>query len=208
MMNAAEIKRLLPKATAAGASSDGEGEVAPVLASGSPFGVLARFVGPTQLLEAAKQLRSLGYQCVDAFGPIPVEGMNGALGSRRSRLPWFTLIGALTGFFLGAAGLYYIHFIDYPLVVGGKRPESWQGFVPIVFETTILLGAFGTVGGLLYLCKLPRLYHPAFRHPGFSKVSDDAFFLSIEASDPLFDVKETPTQLNRLGGTEVAFVEP
>jgi hypothetical protein len=76
-----------------------------------------------------------------------------------------------------------------------------------VFETTVLLGAFGTVGGLLYLCGLPRLYHPVFRHPAFSKASDDAFMLAIEAKDPLFNTQESPALLSRLGGKAIAFVE-
>jgi Ni/Fe-hydrogenase subunit HybB-like protein len=205
MINAAEVKKLLPEAPT-GPSNEKPAEVVPP--SGSVFAVLARFAGPDELLKAVKQLRAFGFRRLDAFGPIPVEGMNEALGLHRSHVPWFTLLGALTGFFLGAAGLYYIHFIDYPLIVGGKQPGSWQGFVPIVFETTILLGAFGTVLGLLGLCKLPSLYHPVFRHPAFRKASDDAFLLAIEKSDPLFDVKKSADLLQRLGGTEVAFVEP
>jgi Ni/Fe-hydrogenase subunit HybB-like protein len=208
MMNAAEVKRLLPEAPPAGPLPDGEKPLATLAPPSLPFAVLARFAGPTQLLEAAERLRAAGYRCLDTFGPLPVEGMPEALGLKRSRLPWFTLVGALTGLILGALGLYYIHFVDYPLIVGGKQPGSWQGFVPIVFETTVLLGAFGTVIGLLYLCKLPRLYHPVFRHLAFSKASDDAFLLAIEARDPLFDVKESPAFLNHLGGTAVAFVEP
>jgi hypothetical protein len=207
MINSAEVKRLLPEPRPAGPFTDGK-PLGPLAFSSAPFAVLARFAGPRELLEAAKQVRALGYRCLDGFGPLPVEGMSEVLSGKRSRLPWFTLIGGLTGFLLGAVGLYYIHFVDYPLIVGGKRPESWQGFVPIVFETTVLLGAFGTVGGLFYLCRLPRLYHPVFRHPAFAKASDDAFLLAIEARDPLFDLKETPAVLHRLGGTDVAFVEP
>jgi Ni/Fe-hydrogenase subunit HybB-like protein len=208
MINAAEVKRLLPEE---GREARGEGretgEAAVVPLPGA-FAVLARFAGPSSLLEAAKQIRALGYRCVDAFGPLPVEGISEALQQKRSRLPWFTLIGALCGCALGASGLYYIHYLDYPLIVGGKQPGSWQGFVPIVFETTVLLGAFATVGGLLWLCKLPRLYHPVFRHPAFSKAADDTFLLAIETRDPKFDVNETPALLSRLGGTAVAFVEP
>jgi Ni/Fe-hydrogenase subunit HybB-like protein len=207
MINAAEVKKLLPEAPTEGTLPHGQEPVA-VVPSSSSFAVLARFAGPAELVEAVNRLRTLGYRCLDAFGPLPVEGMSEALGSGRSRLPWFTLVGGLTGFIVGALGLYYIHFIDYPLIVGGKQPGSWQGFVPIVFETTILFGAFGTVGGLLYLCGLPRLYHYVFRHPEFSKASDDSFLLAIETRDPRFDATESPDLLQRLGGTEIAFVEP
>ena len=208
MINAAEIKLLLPENPTGGPSLHGEDRFGPPTSSGSPFAVMARFAGPIQLLSAVRSLRALGYQRLEAFGPLPVEGMREAFGSRRSLVPWFTLIGALTGLLLGAAGLCYIHLIDYPLVVGGKQPGSWQGFVPIMFETTVLFGAIGTVFGLFWLCRLPRLYHPVFRHPDFSKASDDAFLLSIDASDPLWNLEDTPAVLHRLSGTEVAFVEP
>jgi len=208
MINAAEVKRLLPEPKPIEpTSNDGVPDIAPAPA-GSASAVLALFGGPKELLNATNELRTAGFRCLDAFGPVPVEGMSEALGLKRSRVPLFTLIGALTGMILGAAGLYYIHYIDYPLIVGGKQPESWQGFVPIVFECTILLGALATVVGLFFLCRLPRLYHPVFKHAVFSKVSDDAFLLAIEARDPLFDVQQTPALLSRLGGTAIAFVEP
>jgi Ni/Fe-hydrogenase subunit HybB-like protein len=207
MINAAEVKRLLPESrTKTVGANNGEAFCA-IPSSSLPFAVMATFDGPIPILEAAKQLHGLGYQHIDAFGPLPVEGMNEALDLVRSRLPWFTLIGALTGFLLGAAGLYYIHYIDYPLIVGGKQPGSWQGFVPIVFETTILLGALGTVGGLFCLCKLPCLYHPVFRHPAFYKASNDTFLLAVDASDPQFDVNKTAAVLCSMGGKEVACVE-
>jgi Ni/Fe-hydrogenase subunit HybB-like protein len=207
MINAAEIKRLLP-VLPTGPSTDGAPTSGPTAPPVAPFAVLGKFAGPLELLEAVKQVRALGYRRVEAFGPIQVEGMREAMELKRSTVPRFSLIGALGGMLLGAAGLYYIHAIDYPLIVGGKQPGSWQGFVPIVFETTILLGAFATVFGLLWTCQLPRLYQAVDRHPAFAKVSDDAFLLAIEARDPLFDLKETPAVVQRIGGTAIAFVEP
>jgi ActD protein len=159
------------------------------------------------LKAAANRVRETGYRQFDAYGPIPIHGMSAALGSRRSRLPWFTLIGGLTGCVLAYFGLAYIHGIDYPLIVGGKQPGAWQGFVPVIFEMTILLAAFATVGGLFYLCKLPRLYYALFRRADFLHASDDGFFLAIDRADAQFDAKETPELLRQLGGTGVAYVE-
>jgi hypothetical protein len=79
--------------------------------------------------------------------------------------------------------------------------------VPITFELTVLFSAFATVLGLLYLCRLPKLYHPAFRQDDFARVTSSAFYLTIDATDPKFDARETPAFLRRLGGSRVAVLE-
>jgi len=172
------------------------------------YGIMAEFNSPGEILRAAEKVNAAGYRRWDVFSPFPIHGIDKVMNLGNSLVGWVSLaLGA--GAFLSVVGLiWYANDFDYPLIVGGKQPGSWQGFVPIVFETTVLLGAFGTVGGLLYLCRLPRLYHPVFRHPAFSEASDDAFLLAIEATDPMFNINETTALLNRLGGTAVSFVEP
>ena len=56
-------------------------------------------------------------------------------------------------------------------------------FVPC-FELTILLGAFGAVLGMLFLNRLPRLYHPLLKTPRFAQVTHDKLFIVIESNDP------------------------
>ncbi|MGI8811907.1 MAG: DUF3341 domain-containing protein, partial [Pyrinomonadaceae bacterium] len=65
-------------------------------------------------------------------------------------------------------------------------------FIPITFELTILGGAMIGALGLFIISGLPQLYHPVFTAPEFRRATQDAFFLSIEASDPNFN--ETSTQ--------------
>ena len=38
---------------------------------------------------------------------------------------------------------------------------------------------------------LPRPHHPVFNVPGFALASNNRFFLSIQARDPLFDPEAT-----------------
>jgi hypothetical protein len=71
----------------------------------------------------------------------------------------------------------------------------------------VLLAAFGALFGMLGINKLPRLYHPVFKHSTIHRVSDDRFFLSVEASDPRFDSAGTVELLARLGGRNVELVE-
>jgi len=49
-----------------------------------------------------------------------VQGEKKALEFDDWRVPWFGFFGGLTGFSLGALGLYYTNVVDYPWNVGGK----------------------------------------------------------------------------------------
>jgi hypothetical protein len=76
----------------------------------------------------------------------------------------------------------------------------------ITFELTILLAAISAVMGLLALCGLPTLYHPAFNVPRFALASRNRFFLCIEATDPLFAPRATAEFLQTLEPREVSEV--
>jgi hypothetical protein len=103
--------------------------------------------------------------------------------------------------------MHWMNGVDYPTVVGDKppgAPETLPSMVPILFELTILLSAFGAVLGMFGLNRLPRHNHPVFGSERFRKASDDRFFISIEAEDPKFDVVRTREFLE---GTHAAHVE-
>ena len=51
------------------------------------YGLLAEFPDPAALTEAAQAAHSAGYRRMDAYTPIPVEGLSQALGMTHTRLP-------------------------------------------------------------------------------------------------------------------------
>jgi hypothetical protein len=79
--------------------------------------------------------------------------------------------------------------------------------VPILFELTILLSAFGAVLGMLHLNRLPRHNHPVFESDRFRLASDDRFFISIEADDPKFDLDRTRELLAGAHAEHVEVIE-
>jgi hypothetical protein len=96
------------------------------------------------------------------------------------------------------------------LAVGDKppgAPGTLPSMVPILFELTILLSAFGAVLGMLHLNRLPRHHHPVFASDRFRLASDDRFFLSIEADDPRFDVDRTRELLAEAHAASVEVIE-
>ena len=76
----------------------------------------------------------------------------------------------------------------------------------MIFELTVLFSAFGAVFGLLALNLLPRWHHPLFNWDRFQKVTDDGFFVVVEASDARFSEKGTSDFLSKLGATNVTMV--
>lgn len=170
------------------------------------YGLMAEFENPTALAAAARRVRERGYRKVEAYSPFAIEEVNEALGLHHNRLPLIVLCGGILGGLTGYLMQYYVAVIDFPLNIGGRPLHSWPSFIVITFELTILFAAIATVLGLFGLCGLPMPYHPVFNVPRFAFASRDRFFICIEASDPLFDRRETAEFLHSLDPREVSEV--
>jgi hypothetical protein len=170
------------------------------------FGVLAEFAEADELVAAAVRVHELGYRQVECYSPLPVEGLADAIGFRRTRMPLVVLCGAIVGGFGGLALQYWTTVVAYPLNIGGRPLFSWPSFVPVIFEMTVLVAALSAVLGMLAINGLPQPYHPLFGVPGFDRATQDRFFLSIRAQDPLFDERSTRQMLEQLGAKEVVDV--
>jgi len=171
------------------------------------YGLMAEFDNPTAVTAAARRAHDRGYRKMDAFTPYPIEELAEAIGFRKNSVALCTLIGGILGFVSGVALQIWTAAIDYPLNVGGRPMISWPLMVPVVFEMTVLLAAFGAVLGMLGLNGLPMPYHSVFNAPRFELASRTHFFLCIEAKDPLFDLTETRRFLESVGANEVSNVE-
>lgn len=170
------------------------------------YGMLAEFETPDALLEAARKTQAAGYNCLDAFTPMPVEGLAEAVGFHRTSLPLVVLIGGILG---GAAGFFmcwYANVISFPLNIGGKPLNSWPMWIPITFELTILGAALSCVFGMLAMDGLPAPYHPVFNVARFALASRDRFFLLVKARDRQFDPVKTKEFLQSLHPREVSDV--
>src|SRR5438067_4379815 len=120
--------------------------------------VLGEFATPDEMVRAARRLRELGYKRLDTYSPYPVEGTSHAMGLPRSRVALFTLCGGLGGATLGYLMQWFMNAVDFPINVGGRPPHSPPSFIPITFETGVLLGAFAAFFGVIALMRLPKPY--------------------------------------------------
>jgi hypothetical protein len=173
----------------------------------SLYGLMAEFGDPDTLMAAAERTRDAGYTKIEAYTPIPVHGLDEAVGYRGTRLPWVIFAGGLTGATIMFSLQTWINVVAYPMNIGGRPDFSWPSFVPPTFEGMVLLASFAAVFGLFAACGLPRLYHPVFNAPRFDRASTDLFFLCVEATDPKFDEQATKSFLEGLGAQAVSRVD-
>lgn len=167
------------------------------------FGLLAEFEHPGALLKAAEKVRDAGYQKYDTYSPFPVHGMDDAMGLKPSKLGWIVLIHGMLGLSGALAMITFMAYFDYPLNISGKPFLNWPAFVPVTFELTVLLSAFGTVFGMFFLNGLPRHHHPLFNSDSFARATDDGFFLCIEANDTLFTEEKATDLLKNAGSVQI-----
>ncbi len=167
------------------------------------YGVLAEFSNPKELIDAATIVNKNGYRNFDTFSPFPIHGMDRAMSLQKSKLGWIVISHGLVGFFGAIAMIYWMMVIDYPLNISGKTLMNVPAWIPVTFELTILLSAFGAVFGMFFLNGLPRFNHPLFNSENFKKVTDDGFFVCIESEDPQFDSEKVQKMLSEAGGTNI-----
>ncbi len=170
------------------------------------YGLLAEFPNPGVLVSAARKIHSSGYRHFDTHSPFPIHGMDRSMGLGQSKIGYIALSGGIAGLALATWLQWWTSAIDYPMNISGKPFFAIEPSIPIMFELTVLLSALSAVGGMLVLNGLPRPYNPLFYSRDFSRVTDDAFFLHIAASDPSFDLEQTELLLNEAGAKSVEVI--
>jgi len=169
-------------------------------------GILAEFRNPKDLSEACKKVNQTGFKKFDAFTPFPMHGLEKAMGLKESKLGWIVLLHSIIGFAGALTLMIWTMGYDYPMNISGKPFINLPAFVPITFELTILLSAFGAVFGMLFLNGLPRLHNPLFNVERFSKATDDGFFICIESDDDLFSEEKVRKLFGDAGATHIEAV--
>ncbi len=172
-----------------------------------PVVVLAEFANPAELLHAAEKVRDAGFKAFDCHSPFPIHGMDDAMGEKRSPLGWIVGTVAIFAFLGMMAFQIWTSAVDYPLVLSGKPFVSYQAFGIPSWAVMVLSSAITAVFGMWILNGFPRYHHPVFYSDNFARVTDDGFFVSIEARDPLFNKDKTPGFLESIGGKNVELLE-
>jgi hypothetical protein len=134
--------------------------------------------------------------------------MDEAMGIGKSWLSGWVLFGGISGFLTAVLVEFGPSSILYPLDVHGKPTNFFTvpAFFPIMFELTVLFAAFSAFFAWQIMNRLPRWNHPMFNWERFSRVTNDGFFLAIEARDPRFTENGVYELLEQTGGEHITIV--
>ncbi|MEK6249015.1 MAG: DUF3341 domain-containing protein [Planctomycetales bacterium] len=196
--------------------NDQQSSVAP---GATPYGMMAIFDTPDQILEAARRTHDAGYRSFDCQTPFSVHGLDNAMGIRPTILPILVFLGGLTGavaglllqWFTNASGFeawLLVPIRGYEFLISGKPLMSGPAWIPVMFETTILFSAITTVVFMLLLNGLPRLYHPTLKSVHFARVTNDRFYLVIEARDANYSPSDTEEFMKSLKPSKIEVIDP
>lgn len=176
---------------------------APISGDGELYGYMAEYDTPGELVEAARKVNAAGYTEFDCFSPFPVHGIDPAMGIKRTILPLLVFGGGFTGACGGLLLQWYCNAHAWTWNISGKPTWSIPANIPIAYECAILLSVFASFFGMWILNKLPQVWHPLFRSDRFLRVTDDGFFLAIDAKDRRFDAAKTRALLQDAGAIAI-----
>lgn len=169
--------------------------------------ILAEFTSVEGLLAACRKLKAEGFADVDTYSPYPLHGVDEALGWKPSRVPFLALAGAITGGTAAYAMQYYLNAVDYPLNVGNRLLNSIPIYIPVTFETTVLLTGLTMFFGLMAIMGFPRPHHPVFESEAFVRTATtSAYWVSVTVPTTERD-NEILESLRSLGARTVEVVK-
>lgn len=187
------------------------------------YGLIAEFDTTAGIMAAAERVRREGFRYWDVCTPFPIHGMDKAMGIKATILPVIVFMGGATGtlaaFVLQAftnstnwttgapSWLPMLDVTGYGFLISGKPMLSLPAFIPVMFELTVLFAALTCVFGMFLMNGLPRLHHPLFASRRFARVTNDRFFLVVEARDPKFLRGRTEAFLKTLNPMSVEAIE-
>jgi len=162
--------------------------------------LVATFSSERNVLRAVPCLRSERFRVYDVYAPYPIHGLDEAMGIKRTRLPWVTLVVGLLGLTAALTLQFYAAVLDWPINVGGKPNNSTLAFIPICFELTVLLGGLATVFALLVRARL----YPGKRERLIADgITNDVIALVLRRPENHFDVLRAYELFEAFGATSI-----
>lgn len=149
--------------------------------------LLAEFATAHETLDASSKAADMGIPAEDVLSPNPLEGIAEHLAQRPASTP-IGVVMFIAGTVGAAAGYgmqWYSAVIDYPINSGGRGLNSWPAFLLVPYETAILGAAVVGILAWLWMCGLPRPYHPLFDADVVERASQDRYLLVFPAQDQI-----------------------
>lgn len=138
--------------------------------------ILIRFETRGKVVSAFQFLKENEIETIDVLSPVPIEELDSIMPERKSFIGGAGLIAGLFGF---AAVLYFQLWVSgkaYPLFYGGKPFDAWLSFVPVLFESIVLLASLIIV--ITFLFEI-RIFSKKIKLPDHLKFTNDEFAIIL-----------------------------
>jgi hypothetical protein len=158
------------------------------------------------LLQAVKQVREARYHIGEIYTPMPVHGLDKAMGLAPTRLAITSFLYGVVGFVVAIAMMNFMMIEDWPQDIGGKPSfsflENLPAFVPIIFELTVFFAAHLMVITFYMRSKLwpfKQAENPDVR------TTDDMFLMEVDVAN--HNVDELTKFLYDTGAAEINLID-
>jgi hypothetical protein len=152
------------------------------------------------VLNAVTEVRAKQVKIDEVYCPYPVHGLDLALGYDRPRMGMAAFLFGITGTTLAFLLTFWTMGIDWPINVGGKNFFPFPTNIPIVFELTVLLAAFGMAFTFFYMEGLGPTNKPNVFDV---RTTDDKFAMAIDTAKNKLSESEIEGILKSSGAKEV-----
>lgn len=163
--------------------------------------IVGIFGDEDKVLHASKSLREEKHINIhDVYTPYPVHGLEKALGYKESWMALAAFLFGATGTTLAITMQTLMLGVNWPMIIGGKPYIAVPDFVPVTFELTVLLAAFGMsftffiVRGLSPIT-VPRVFD--------RRSTDDKHVMAIDLADNKISKEAIKAELKASGAEEV-----
>ncbi|MFM1912823.1 MAG: hypothetical protein RIR51_661 [Bacteroidota bacterium] len=162
--------------------------------------ILGIYDDEDEVLHAVTEIKSKGIKIEEVYTPFPIHGLDVAVGHPRTRIPVAAFMFGVLGFSLAFTLINYTMVFDWPMVIGGKDFFALPDWIPISFEGTILITAFGMVTTFLISNGL---------YPGKKadlhdlRITDDKFVMAINLDQNKVSKEDIGEALKKSGAIEV-----
>jgi hypothetical protein len=156
------------------------------------------------VMDAVSKVRGSNIKIHEVFCPYPVHGLDHVLGYERPRMGVPAFLFGITGTTLAFLLTFWTLGVDWPMNIGGKNFFPFPTNIPIVFELTVLLAAFGMSFTFFFMEGLGPSNKPVIFDP---RSTDDKFVMAIDTDKNSVSEVVITEMLKSVGASEVNIKE-
>lgn len=153
-----------------------------------------------EVMHAIEEVRGKGVKIHEVYTPFPVHGLDHVLGYDRPRMGVAAFLFGMTGTLCAFLLTFWTLGIDWPMNIGGKNFFPFPTNIPIVFELTVLLAAFGMSFTFFVMEGLGPTAKPVIFD---TRSTDDKFVMAIDLSKNKLAESNITELLKSNGASEV-----